>query len=154
MREFFTTKEQARNYRYNQWAGNANGTKYDEARCAYPVWSGGRGSMQHQCANKNGHGPDGLYCHIHVSMIPTKDAKTWYVVSAYRFTIEPVEITKATEKLVWTNGRKTRRESKWERYFETLEAAKTWVISVNERAIANHLAEIERAKTIIAQTKQ
>lgn len=157
MIETITTKEEARKYRYNRWAGNPNGTAYIETRCAYSVWDRGRGCMSHQCAKKNGHGPEGLYCEAHSRLVPSTESKTWYAVSLFRFRIEPVEIVKATEKFVWLKylkgSRQTSRVSQFERYFENLESAKQWVIATNEGIITNRLAEIEAAKNIIEKTK-
>ena len=62
------TKEEARKYRYGEWAGNPKGTRYYEDKCAYEVW-GSRGFLSAQCSKKNGHGPDGLYCKVHARRI-------------------------------------------------------------------------------------
>jgi hypothetical protein len=48
--------------RYNAWAGNPQGMAQDPALCVKGVWSGGRGSSEHQCRSKRG---PGGYCKIH-----------------------------------------------------------------------------------------
>ena len=63
------TIEEARKIKYNSWAGNPNGNKYDERYCAYEVSGGGRMMLFYQCSRLNGHGPDGLYCKQHAKMI-------------------------------------------------------------------------------------
>jgi len=62
------TREEARKYKYHQWAGNPQGTPYEEGLCAYEVWDRDRWGS-HQCSRKNGHGPDGLYCKQHAKMV-------------------------------------------------------------------------------------
>lgn len=59
------TLEQARQYRYNTWAGNPNGHPYIEGRCCESVWEKGRGALSYQCKRENGFGPEGLYCKQH-----------------------------------------------------------------------------------------
>jgi hypothetical protein len=59
---------EAKKYRYNKWAGNPNGDKYNEKQCAYEV-SDNRGFMYRQCTRKNGKGINGLYCGIHAKKI-------------------------------------------------------------------------------------
>jgi hypothetical protein len=63
------TKEEAVKYRYNQWGGNPKGCKYDDKCCAFEVQESGRGGLFHQCCNKNGKGPSGLYCGTHAKKI-------------------------------------------------------------------------------------
>lgn len=50
---------------YGAWAGHPQGYLEDVTRCIEGVWPNERGSMEHQCLNKRGHGPDGLYCRRH-----------------------------------------------------------------------------------------
>jgi hypothetical protein len=50
--------------RYGQWAGNANGFAENPKRCIEEVYEK-IGLRWHQCSKTRGHGPDGLYCHIH-----------------------------------------------------------------------------------------
>ena len=62
------TKQQARKYKYNKWAGNSKGNKYNETKCAYEVkdkfmW-GGR-----QCFRTSGYGHDRLYCKQHAYFV-------------------------------------------------------------------------------------
>jgi hypothetical protein len=54
------------NYRavYGEWAGRPQGSKPDLTRCCESVYSRGIW-VSSQCANKNGHGPDGEYCKTH-----------------------------------------------------------------------------------------
>lgn len=60
------TIEEARAYRYNCWAGNPNGWKYVEGRCAYSVWNN---MLSYQCSRKNGKGVGGLYCGTHAKKV-------------------------------------------------------------------------------------
>lgn len=60
------TKEEARKYRYGSWAGDPQGRRFVEHRCAYEVWSG---FHSYQCHFKPGKGPEGLYCGIHAKKI-------------------------------------------------------------------------------------
>lgn len=59
------TLEQAKKYRYNEWAGNPRGYAYRPERCAYEVFPNERGAHHHQCLKKKGYGPSGLYCKQH-----------------------------------------------------------------------------------------
>lgn len=51
--------------RYGVRAGNPEGHREDPARCVAEVRESGRWPHYHQCSNKRGHGPDGLYCRTH-----------------------------------------------------------------------------------------
>lgn len=56
-------KSEAQKFRYGRWAGNPDGTSYDEARCA---WEVGRNYLSfYQCSRKNGHGPEEIFCKQH-----------------------------------------------------------------------------------------
>lgn len=55
-------RETPNGYRYGVWAGNPKGHPRDPARCIQAVWSGGRGSLEHQCNRKPTHGE---YCAQH-----------------------------------------------------------------------------------------
>jgi hypothetical protein len=60
------TLEEAKKYRYNTWAGNSSGRAYVVGRCAAQVY---RQWLSYQCSRKNGKGPNGLYCGIHVKQL-------------------------------------------------------------------------------------
>lgn len=66
MLDYPKTIEEARKYKYHQWAGNPKGQPYKDGCCAYEVWSN---IFSYQCSRKNGHGPNGLYCKQHVKKI-------------------------------------------------------------------------------------
>jgi len=51
--------------RYGKWAGNPSGNREDTSRCIVSVTPNERSPIQHQCYNKRGHGPNGLYCKTH-----------------------------------------------------------------------------------------
>uniref|UniRef100_A0A6H2A3R7 Uncharacterized protein n=1 Tax=viral metagenome TaxID=1070528 RepID=A0A6H2A3R7_9ZZZZ len=68
LEDYPKTLEEARAYRYNQWAGNPKGWPYQGGRCAYEVW---RNILGYQCSRKNGHGPSGLYCKQHAKKLNT-----------------------------------------------------------------------------------
>ncbi len=55
--------------RYGAWAGQPKGHKEDPARCIVEVPDGGTSCTFHQCNNKRGKGPDGLYCTQHAKKI-------------------------------------------------------------------------------------
>jgi hypothetical protein len=59
-------REEAEKYRYNRWASNPRGTKYDPTRCAYEVYGGW---IMYQCQRKPGAGPDNLYCKQHAKRV-------------------------------------------------------------------------------------
>lgn len=63
------TIEDARKYRYNNWAGNPKGYKYEEGYCAEEIADSG-GWMYYQCRKKNGKGLNGLFCGIHAKKHP------------------------------------------------------------------------------------
>lgn len=63
----WTSKEQARKFRYRDWAGNPGGYAYNEAWCAAEVHDGGRSVLFHQCRYSPGHGPDGMFCKVHAA---------------------------------------------------------------------------------------
>ena len=57
---------EAKEYRYGKWAGDPSGQAYDQTCCAAEIHDGFR---FYQCSRKNGKGPDGLYCGIHVKKL-------------------------------------------------------------------------------------
>jgi len=54
---------------YRIWAGNPKGNKENPTKCVVSVADGGRSVLSHQCRNKRGFGPNGLYCRRHAKMI-------------------------------------------------------------------------------------
>jgi hypothetical protein len=62
-----TTLEEAKKYRYGQWAGNPRGFSYIQGRCAYGVY--GTGYIESQCTRKNGHGSANLFCRQHAKIL-------------------------------------------------------------------------------------
>ncbi len=66
MPEYPQTLEEARAYRYNEWAGNPNGSSYLVGWCAYEVF---RTLPGHQCYRKDGYGPERLYCKQHAKIV-------------------------------------------------------------------------------------
>ena len=69
MIQYPKTIQEARKYRYHQWAGRPAGTPYREDHCVYEVWAQGQMIMSYQCSRKNGFGPDHLYCKQHSKLI-------------------------------------------------------------------------------------
>lgn len=63
------TIEEARKYRYGEWAGLPTGTPYKEGKCAYEMWSH---IYSRQCSRENGYGPGGLYCKQHAKKLEEK----------------------------------------------------------------------------------
>lgn len=63
------TLEEARKYRYGEWAGNPKGNPYREGNCAEEAYSNDRSARFYQCTRKNGHGPAGLYCKQHAKKV-------------------------------------------------------------------------------------
>lgn len=63
------TAEEAKKYRYGQWAGSPEGHNYDDTLCAYEVRGSGRAIMFYQCCRRNGHGPGKLYCKHHAKKV-------------------------------------------------------------------------------------
>lgn len=66
------TKEEARAYRYNSWAGNPEGAAYNFLRCAWEVPDG---FHYCQCLRHPGHGPKGLYCRQHAKKLAARKGK-------------------------------------------------------------------------------
>jgi len=62
------TIEEARVFRYGEWAGNPKGNSYNPVRCAYEVHDS-TGWLYHQCFHSNGKGINGLYCGIHAMKV-------------------------------------------------------------------------------------
>ncbi len=60
------TLEEAKNYKYNEWAGNPGGVSYSEEYCAYEIW---QNMLTYQCSRKPQYGSDNLYCKQHARMI-------------------------------------------------------------------------------------
>jgi hypothetical protein len=56
------TLDEARKYRYGQWAGNEKGHAFDPGCCAYELY---RGWLPSQCSRKPGTGPGGIFCAQH-----------------------------------------------------------------------------------------
>jgi hypothetical protein len=61
-----TTLEEAKNYRYNQWSGNPNGTAYKNGNCAYEMY---HAWTHFQCTKKAHAGPKNLYCGTHAKIV-------------------------------------------------------------------------------------
>jgi len=57
-----TTRAEAEQCTYGHFSSKRN---YDPAQCVESVHDGGRSFGFHQCFNKPGFGPHGLYCKIH-----------------------------------------------------------------------------------------
>lgn len=68
--DFPLSLEEARKYRYCEWAGQPKGRPYAEGHCAYEVFPSARGGLPYQCTRKNGCGSDGLYCKQHAKRVP------------------------------------------------------------------------------------
>jgi hypothetical protein len=68
------TKDEAKKYRYNVWAGNPRGTQFNPERCAFERYSSDRFGMFYQCSRKPGHGPDSLYCKQHAKQVAEEGA--------------------------------------------------------------------------------
>ena len=60
--------KEARQKRYDKWAGNPAGNPYVENRCAYEVRDF-TGWHYYQCSFKNGKGTNGLYCGVHAKKV-------------------------------------------------------------------------------------
>lgn len=71
MIDYPKTIEEAKEYRYNVWAGNPNGIPYRKERCVYEVY---HGVLFAQCSRKNGHGPRKLYCRQHAGIVEATNA--------------------------------------------------------------------------------
>lgn len=69
MIDYPKTIEEARQYKYRQWAGNPNGNPYRNGFCAWEVWPNDRGGLPHQCHKKSGYGINGLYCKQHAKIL-------------------------------------------------------------------------------------
>lgn len=57
--------------KYGKWAGNRHGVPEDPERCIWSVYSSdcSRGMIDHQCRNRRGHGPSGLFCGVHAKKV-------------------------------------------------------------------------------------
>ena len=57
---------------YGQWSGNEKGVIEDQERCVASVgeW------IHHQCSNRRGYGPNGLYCRTHANVINRYNMKS------------------------------------------------------------------------------
>jgi len=49
--------------------------------------------------------------------------------------LEVVEIEKETDNSVWVKGRRNAKSNSYEAYFDTIQQAKEWVISIADRDI-------------------
>lgn len=148
------TLEEAKAYLYGSWAGNPKGSAFDPSCCAEAVWTGGRGSLEHQCRAKPGHGPDKLYCKAHarkhVSGIEA-EVQTWYYTSTHSWKIEERKVSNATDLFVWLvsgdSARKTSRIDRWGTYWPTKEKA---IKHLKDRANA----QIENSKQSIKEAEK
>lgn len=70
--------------RYRIWAGSPSGTPEDKSRCVAEIADGGRSFLSHQCRNKRGKGPRGLWCAIHARMIESVPARASWLDPAAR----------------------------------------------------------------------
>jgi hypothetical protein len=61
--------------------------------------------------------------------------------------IELVEIEKETEKSIWINGRVHRKTTSYEKYFDTWEEAKDYLMAQTESKISHLSAELEKQKS-------
>jgi len=66
MFDYPKTLKEAKEYKYNQWAGNSKGNSYVNSHCAYEIWIN---MLPYQCSRKNGYGPEMLYCWQHAKKL-------------------------------------------------------------------------------------
>ncbi len=70
MIDYPKTLDEARTRKYNIWAGNSDGTAYNENQCAYEVLSWVLCfELLYQCSKSPKTGPSNLYCKQHAKMI-------------------------------------------------------------------------------------
>jgi len=156
MRDCPKTLTAARKVRYNAWGGNPKGIPYQEGKCAYQVWSTGRGASPYQCRKKNGHGPGGLYCKTHAMNAAPADTPTttgWKVgVGIGRNEIVAVEIAKWTaQSVVLRDGRREAISNQWHHYCKTKEDAHAFVEDGLIRAVQS--AEMQYREARVALNK-
>lgn len=149
-----TTAEEAKSVRYGTWAGHPKGNAFNPSLCAASVWSGGRGSTEHQCNSKPGHGPDGLYCKTHANKhFPTNEAETWFYTSFHGWKIEERKVSHFTDSFVWLvsgeRARKTSRSDRFGTYWPTMELAARHLIDRAHRQISNSKRVIEEAESVL-----
>lgn len=136
---------------YGRWGGKPQGTPWVQGRCAKRVIGGDRGAIAHQCHNKSGFGPEGLYCASHaVKFNPTQ---TWFQVDRNDNEIKQVEVSKSTEDSVWIEGRRTARKNQWSVYLPTIESARSYVLERAENRVSSALAELETARKELEEIK-
>lgn len=139
----------ARAYRYHQWAGNPDGRAYVEGRCAQPVWETGRAQQENQCARKNGHGVDGIFCKAHVP-VDKSSSKIIYRVNEW-LSVEEIEIYSETEKTYQTRwGKQVKIPNK--DFLNKLEAYQH-VLSIQKRNLASIKSDISRTEKTLNELK-
>lgn len=93
----------------------------------------GNWGRSYQCQRKDGHGPDGKYCHQHAEKYTQGNTTTWYRADCYSewsMGICEVEVLKETNtSLLIKTPTKAERQAKtstYYRYFATREEAVTF----------------------------
>jgi len=76
--DYPTTIEEARTKHFNTWAGNPNGWKYKEGKCAADVWNM---HLSYQCSRTAKCGPGNLYCKTHAKYAERAQARSVQKVS-------------------------------------------------------------------------
>lgn len=129
-----------------QYGGYNN--PYNPERCAAVSCdkSNPRWPRWHQCLRKPGHGPDEAFCKQHAEQISPEDEIHAWVVSGYLHKLEPVILSKITEKSVWIKGIRTARSDGYARYFETKEDAINYLKNL-------HQNKIKKAKATILESE-
>jgi hypothetical protein len=127
MRKIVKTLEEAKALKYGH-SYSAHG--YTEGKCAEEVadYSNPRCPSYHQCNNKNGYGPGGLYCKKHIPH-DFLESVIKYRTRNWGSDIEKIEVVKETEKTVTIKGYgRVSRSGQYENIFDTWEDAHEYLL--------------------------
>tara|TARA_R110000772_G_scaffold249530_2_gene363945 strand:+ start:74949 stop:75407 length:459 start_codon:yes stop_codon:yes gene_type:complete len=150
--ENITTLEEARAYKFGVWAGNQNGQAYNEGKCVDTVW---KKFSSYQCVNKNGYGPEKLYCKKHAPVDKNTPTTIWYEVSTrFNYNIVEIKVISETEmQLIDNNGYRLKKRDLHNIRFPSLKLAQDYLISIAKNNITDAEEQISKASEFINSVK-
>ncbi len=80
--------------------------------------------------------------------------EVWYDAKSCFGEIHEVSVERYTDSFVWIAGRRQKRQSEYQHYFENREMAKSYLLSVAHRNVARAQAQLGNAKVTLAKVEK
>jgi hypothetical protein len=77
-----------------------------------------------------------------------------YRTKSYSDMIESIEVERETKDSVWVNGRRNAKITSYDRYHESFEMARQWLIERHEGDISAARAKIHRAESALGSIRK